>query len=304
MGSRRQKLLFWTLLTTIFLSVFLSGCEAPAAEEIPLTEGVTSVEELLTAEEISAAHQDIGTKYERSSMPPYTSIEELPPFLRQRVEELHAARERDFTPLASIVDDFSVTELTLPEAVAHLSNNYNTLCGIEVLPWPAGPESLSPAALKRISLSLQNRTPRQILDKLVSMDPSFTWFKDQGVANLVIREAYESRDYPLNKPIPQFHVENRPYTMIFGGPYPPTVFGLPQVRESLVFGSSGRWPRELEPRVSVDAVDATVRQIINQVAREVGMSWSAVLCELANGEPIVWFHMHPRIRPPRCSNSQ
>lgn len=254
------------------------------------------VEEPVTAEEEVLT----GTDPMSPSFPRYQSIEEVPGTLRQRLEELHAARDRDFTPLDGMVQDFSVTDLTVPKAVHLLSNDCNVLCGIEVIPWPVGPEGFTPVPLQRISLSLQQATPKQILDKLVSMDTTFIWFEDQGIANLVMRQAYESTDYPLNNRIPEFQVKDRPYTMVFGGRYLPALFGLPQVRDYLVFGSSGRWPREFEPQVSVDAVDATVRQIINQVARKVGMSWSAVSQKTPSGERWASFHMHPRIPAPHC----
>lgn len=230
-----------------------------------------------------------------STVPRYQSREELPTTLRQRGDALHAASTQQFASLDSPLDEFSVTEVSVPEAVAKLSNDYNVLCGIEVIPWPRIHEGLKPTALAPISLSVRHATPRQILDDLISLDPTFIWIEDQAVANLVVRSAYDGADYTLNIRIPDFHVRERPYTTVFGGPYPSTLFGLPEVRNCLVFGSSGRWPRELEPKVAVDAVDMTVREIINGVARKVGMSWSAVAAKLANGEDIVWFHMVPTL---------
>ena len=259
------------------------------------------VRENLTIERDKITRGSGGYSSSTPSYDSYDSIEELPSNLRQRIDELYTAIERDFTSLDGTITDFSFKDLTVPEAVRRLSINYTVLSGIEVIPWSGSPEGFDPAQLKRVSMSLQQTTPRQILDKLVTMDSTFIWFEDQGIANIAIRKAYESPDYPMNKRIPHFTVNDRPYTMVFGSPYLPAgLFQLPEVLESLVFGSSGRWPSEFEPRVSVDAVDATVRQIINQVARKVGMPWSAVLCETPKGEPWVSFHMHPRIPVPRC----
>jgi len=291
------------LLIVIFVPAFFYGCSAPVAQKLPVVQVATGEGDALVAEQMLAGEEVLAGSYGSSAgFHRYQSIEELPLNLRHRVEKLHAARDRDFTPLDGIVEDFSVADLTVPEAVAELSNEYTVLCGIEVIPWPSGPEGLTPVPLQRISLSLQEATPRQILDKLVSLDPGFTWFYDQGVANVVMRQAYDSPDYPLNERISEFKVTDRQYTMVFGGRYVPWLFGLPQVRDKLAFGSSGRWPRELEPRVSVDAVDATVRQIINDVARKVGMSWSAVSEKTPRGEREQWvsFHMLPKIPSPRC----
>jgi hypothetical protein len=297
----KQKPFLWALLTVsvivnVFLLMFLVHKRQYASvENIPARENLT-----IERDEITRGSGGYGSSTSFRSYDSYDSIEELPSNLRQRIDELHMAMERDFTSLDGTITDFSFTDLTVPEAVRRLSIDYTVLCGIEVIPWPSSPEGLVPAQLKRVSMSLQQATPRQILDKLVTMDPTFIWFEDQGIANIAIRKAYESPDYPLNKRIPHFTVNDRPYTMVFGGRYLPALFGLPQVRDYLVFGSSGRWPREFEPRVSVDAVDATVRDIINQVARKVGMPWSAVLCETPSGEPWVSFHMHPRLPVPRC----
>lgn len=306
---RKYKIFFWTILTTslfattIFLLLFFREHSGSVAEELQTIEDATVVEEKSVQKDvIEPIYGGDGNAppYPLMHPSPYQSIEELSDNMRLRIEELHAAIERDFTALDGIIADFSITDVTVAEAVAQLGNNYNVLCGIEVIPWLGSPDGLAPAQLQSVSLSLQQTTPRQILDKLVSMDPTFTWVEDEGIANVVMRQSYETPDYPLNKRIAHFQINDRPYTMVFGSPYPPTVFGLPEVRESLVFGSSGRWPREFEPIVSLDIVDATVRGIINQVARKVGMSWSAVLCETPSGEPWVSFHMHPRIPVPRC----
>lgn len=306
---RRAKLLLPVLAVSVIviaglLLVFFYKRPNPVAEETAFGEETSVVEEKPVQEDVFEPIYggDGNTPPPPPMRPsPYQSIEELPGVLRQRIDELYAAIERDFTALDGTINDFSVNDLTVPEAVRWLSINNTVLCGIEVIPWPGSPEGLDPAQLQRVSLSLQQTTPRQILDKLVSLDPTFTWVDNEGVANLVIRKAYDSPDYPLNKRIAHFKVNDRPYTMVFGGPYLPAgLFQLPEVYESLVFGSSGRWPREFEPLVSLDIVDATVRDITNKVALKVGMPWSAVLCETPSGEPWVSFHMHPRLPVPRC----
>jgi len=286
---RRRTILLLTSITTIFLALILSGCAVRDAEE-PAWEDVPKYGGYGNSPPPPAIHR-----------PPWKSKEDLPGSLRHRIEELHAAKDRIFTPLDGTVEDFSVTELPVPAAVAQLSNDCNMLCGIEIIPWPVSPEGVTSVPVWRISLSMQHATPRQILDKLVSMDPNFIWFEDQGIANLVMREAYEDPDYPLNRRIPHFQVKDRPLTRVFFAPRD-TLFGLPEVRESLAFGGGARWPLEFEPRVSVDAIDSTPRQIINMVARKVGMSWSAMACrgcELVNGRQRVGFRMHPEMPPPR-----
>ncbi|MHC4337804.1 MAG: hypothetical protein ACYSTG_07640 [Planctomycetota bacterium] len=282
---RRIKTFLLISMIAFFPAFFLCGCTVPVAEEEPAWEDVPKYGGKGNSPPPPAIHR-----------PPWKSKEDLTSLLRHRIENLYAAKDRDFTPLDGVVEDFSVTELPVPAAVAQLSNDCNVLCGIEVIPWPV----TTSVPVWRISLSIQHATPGQILDKLVSMDPNFIWFEDQGIANLVMREAYESPDYPLNRRIPHFQVKDRPLTRVFSAPRD-ALFGLSEVWESLAFGGGARWPVEFEPRVSVDAIDLTVRQIINEVARKVGMSWSAVASRgyAGNGRRRVGFRMHPEMPRPR-----
>jgi len=207
--------------------------------------------------------------------PQYRSIDDLPANIRQRVDELYAARNRKFTSLDGVVPEFSVAEVNVAEAVAKLSNEHNVLCGIEVVPWPADPKKLSGFTLQKVSLCLRNATPRQILNNLVLLDPTFAWVEDRGIANVVMRQALESPTYPLNIRLPAFHAKGRPYSTVFVGE-PPSLLGLAEIVDRIAIGTVAGWPREFEPPVTVDAVNATPRQIINQVARELGMSWTVV----------------------------
>ena len=253
---------------------------------------------------VQAEDDPVIAGYGSSDEPQSESIEDLPANMRQRIEALYAARNRKFTVLDGILEEFAVTDLTVPEAVAKLSNDHNVLCGIEVVPWPPGSDGLKPLDLEHISISLVKKTPREILDSLTVLDPTFTWTEDKGIANLMVRSAYESPEYPLNIPIPEFRVNDRPYTMVFGSRYYPSLFVLPQIVDALKIGSSGRWPRELEPKLSLDTINMSARQITNQVAREVGMSWWMVACKTAtHKEDIVWFHMLPKVNVRPCGGS-
>lgn len=206
----------------------------------------------------------------------YSTIDEVPLSLRQRLDYLNAAKNRKFTPLDGIIERFSVDNANVPEAVAKLSNNHNVLCGIEVVPWPFDSGKPDSIILPRISLSVERATPRQILDKLVLLDPTFVWTEDNGFANLVIHSALRSTTYPLNARITEFKVQDRPYTMALLSAQTPSLFQTPQVTDRLGLGMSGRWPREFEPKVSIDTRGVTAREIINQVGRQVGMSWVAL----------------------------
>ena len=233
-------------------------------------------------------------------MPQYQSVDELPSSSRHSIEVLRAAKERRFTPLDGAIERFNVREETVPEAVAKLCNDHTVICGLEVVPWPQPAHRPSSQTLKRVSARFENTSPRQILDNLVSADPTFSWIEDEGVANIVLSKAYKSITYPFNTKVAEFDVEDRPYSMVFSGPPAPALLALPQVQEALLIGSSGRWPREFEPRVSLHAVDKSIRQIINQVSREVGMPWSLASCVQRNGEDLAVFQMYPQISLPGC----
>jgi len=238
----------------------------------------------------------------QGNAPAWKTIEDLPSNLRQRVDALHAARSRKFTPLDGTLTHFSVGALSLPEAVAKLSNDNNVLCGIEVIPWPSGASGMPMVERRRISLSLENTTPRRVLDALVALDPNFVWVEDRGVANVVMRTAFDSPNYPMSAVVPEFSVHDRPYTMVYMGRYVPALLLL-QAR-GLVFSTTGRWPSEFEPKVTIETRGETVRAIINRVGREVGMSWTAVACKTQEKhEDIVWFHMEPSIEARTCGAS-
>lgn len=304
----RKDLFLWTCLIASFLVissvmlVFFRRGSPTLVEETSVPEQTPATQEVPTVQGVPgegsgpySSHYD-GRYGSSSPLPRYQSREELPENLRLRIQQLYAAKDRRFTALDETVKDFSVVDATVPEAVAQLSNDCNFLCGIEAIPWPPDPEGWPTVSFQRISLSLQQATPRQILNRLVSMDPAFTWFEDQGFANIVMGQAYESPDYPLNSRVPKFQVEDRQYTKVFLSPgAEPALFMVPQVGESLAISITGRWPQELEPRVSVDAVDATVRCIINDVARKVGMSWVMVASHVRNNKRVARFVMHPTL---------
>ena len=230
---------------------------------------------------------------------PWKSIDDLPPNIRIHVDALYAARNRKFTALDGKVEKFSVDQLTVPDAVAKLSNDNNVLCGIEVIPWQSSSKELKSFVLPRVSLSLENTTPRQILNKLISLDPTFTWVEDQGIANVIIRSAYDSPTYPLNLTVDKFSVTDRPYSNVFiGQPHVWGLFQLPQVAPAIPIGHTGKWPTKFEPQVTFEMRGASVRKITNRVAREVGMSWSLVWNDCLppeRGKSTAMFWMIPNV---------
>ncbi|MBW8040821.1 MAG: hypothetical protein FVQ85_12570, partial [Planctomycetes bacterium] len=86
--------------------------QGASVERIPARKNLT-----IERDKITSGSGGYGSS---ASFPRYGSIEELPSNLRQRIDELHAARERDFTALDGIIADFSITDVTVAEGVAQL----------------------------------------------------------------------------------------------------------------------------------------------------------------------------------------
>ncbi len=229
----------------------------------------------------------------------WKSIDDLPANVRSHVDALYAARSRKFTALDDKIEKFSVSKLTVPEAVAELSNQANVICGIEVVPWQSNSTELKSVVLPQVSLSVENTTPRRILDKLISLDRTFVWVEDSGIANVVMRSAYKSPTYPFNLTIDEFSVAGSPYSNAFiGEPHVWGLFQLPQVSPALPIGISGKWPTKFEPQVTLDEHGVCVRKIVNDVARQVGMSWSLVWHDApgsTSGKSGAMFWMIPKV---------
>ncbi len=105
-------LIILTALTMLFTQ--LSGTAWSAGEDAPATEPAGADESQ------------------------WRTIDDLPGLVRQRVDALYAGIGRKFTALDGKVEKYFVDQLTVPEAVAKLSRDYDVLCGIELIPWPAG----------------------------------------------------------------------------------------------------------------------------------------------------------------------
>ena len=236
------------------------------------------------------------------TIPKYHSIGEMPENMQQRYYELYSARTRNFIPLDSIIENFSFEKLTIPEAVAKLSNEHNVLCGIEVINYKQSINDSKPYEGERYSLSLTKVTPSAILNKLVSLDPNFVWFEEEdGIINVVMRNAFENPDYSFNIVISHYEIKDVPYPFVFMGYR--SLNSLSEVKGLMPFGGDLRWEAQYAPKISIKASNKTVRQIINAVGKNIGMSWSAVLCSGPNNMTWISFQMVPKLPPPKpCGN--
>ena len=230
----------------------------------------------------------------------FLTISEMPEGMQYRYYELYAARTRDFTPLDKEIESFSIEKLSIPEAVAKLSNEHNVLCGIEAINWKNDFSDSKPFYPEKFSISFEKESPRSILDKLVLLDPNFAWFEENGFANIVMLKALENSNYPFNISIKNYEIKEMPYTYLFMG-YG-SLRSAPEIKGQLPFGGSLRWEPEFAPKISIKASDSTARQILNAVGKNIGMSWSAVLC--SGPMPWISFQMLPKITARPCPPNQ
>ena len=213
--------------------------------------------------------------------PPETPKGVQVPFHKPFHNTLHAlwnARERTIADLDSVIEKFQVCGEDVPTAVVRLANDHNVLCGIIVLPWPRKPAVPSPRPIfKHVCNSFAHARVRDILDWLVASDPSFEWREANGVVNVALRGTFENPEHPLNQVIAQFDVREVPYLIALHYGYPGwPVRGLCSLDWAkgldVGFVGSGPGPDEYPP-VTLSARQQSPLQIINEMARQLRLSW-------------------------------
>jgi hypothetical protein len=215
------------------------------------------------------------------------------PFL-STLQQLWNARERTIADLDSVIEKFEVRDEDVPTAVGRLANEHNVLCGIAVLPWPRNTAAPSPGPpFKYVRNSFACARVRDILDRLVVSDPSFEWREADGVVNLALRGTFDNPGHPLNQVIPEFDVRDVPYPIALHGypGWPVEALSSLDWAKGLDVGcaSSGPGPYEYPP-VTLSARQQSPLQIINEMARQLRLSWIIFDRKLV-GEPTVWLQM-------------
>jgi len=192
-----------------------------------------------------------------------------------------AARDRTVRGPEDIIETFHVANLDVPSAVARLANEQAVLCGIAIVPYPQhlGPPSVLPP-FKRVTLAVNRVRVREILNRLVGLDPAFGWREDSGVITVALRATLENPEHPLNATIPTFVVNEVPWPIaLFGwsGEWqvdPGPLFRLGWAEGwPFSFAYSGYAPIEELPRVTISARNQTPLQILDEMARQLRLSW-------------------------------
>jgi hypothetical protein len=175
-----------------------------------------------------------------------------------------------------VIEKFEVRNEDVPSAVASLANEHAVLCGIAVVPYPqhTGP-ALVQAPFKRVTLAVSHVKVRELLNRLVALDPAFEWREREGVVNVALRGTFKNPAHPLNRVIPHFAVHDVPYPFALYGDWQGEMRGLFRLEWAsglpMMGVGSGPPPSEYPP-VTVDARDNTALLILNDMARQLRLS--------------------------------
>jgi len=165
--------------------------------------------------------------------------------------------------LDEVIESLSITELCVRRILAILGNDYGLRYGIEQIGWNVPQE-----ATEFISFEVKDMKVRDLLNKLVTLDPRYLWTRDGEYVNFILRGAYEADAYPFNANITKYEVEDMPYAQAY---WPP----LAELYETIGFGLGAglRHPPDFGPTVTASMQNASLRKILNEVARQTDVSW-------------------------------
>jgi hypothetical protein len=172
--------------------------------------------------------------------------------------------------LTDTVAGFVVEDADVPSVLRKLNNEYGLRYGLEVIP-----ENTSADPYALLSLTVEQATVEEILDRLVALNPDFAWSTDDETVNFFLRDARARPDYPLHAVIPEFVVQDEPYALALFT----RIMTLVEETD-LLLATSFRHPVEVGPRVTLALENCDLRQILNAIARQAEMSW-----EVSSFEP-------------------
>jgi len=169
---------------------------------------------------------------------------------------------------------FSLANVTLKEAVAKLSREAKVPICLETIPHRKGTPQERVAAF-----AIRAPTVDDVLKRIFGADSPYYSEENDGIINVIPRQAKEDPAYPLNRRIARFWAENKPLRE--------TLNELIRLaRESGVepgdfgFGLGGNLKTVeafYNTPVTLSIEDATIREILNAIARQVGScNWSYV----------------------------
>jgi hypothetical protein len=168
------------------------------------------------------------------------------------------------------VPRFELTNQTIFDGVAKLS--------LERMPLALGFEGVLKAKFAdppipdpHFTLQLENKTVREVLDTLCSLDTRYTWSRDELTINVYPSATMGDSSYLLNRHLDKLVIKDAPdpdHALL------PIMQQLPPPKEQFGYGGIGGDPSYKEPW-TVTFENLTVRQAINRLASHMGprSSW-------------------------------
>lgn len=169
-------------------------------------------------------------------------------------------------PLDYKLDKFEITDTNFVDAISELSRFRieGLHLGLEEVLRERASDSPVPAP--RFSLSVHDKTVREILDSLCNSDGRYAWGMDGKTINIYPKATAEDDAYLLNRRLARIAVTSIP------DPYEGLTFldrQLPPPREQLAYAGVGGDPSYAEPWTA-DFEDITVRRYINRLTEHMG----------------------------------
>lgn len=133
----------------------------------------------------------------------------------------------------------------------------------------ADPDPINP----RFSLTMDNNSVSEVMDKLCEMDNRYTWKFDGTTINIYPRLTSESDSYLFNRRFGQLRLTGLrdPYQALF-----PMIAQLPPPREQIAYAQAGGNPSYAQPW-DLSLSDVTVREAIDALAAKIGPNSSWIL---------------------------
>jgi hypothetical protein len=141
-----------------------------------------------------------------------------------------------------------------------------------------------------LTLRLQNKSMREILDALCEADPRYTWSVDEGTVDVFPRAIVGDDSYLLNRRLRRFELKNATDVqnglLAIARQLPPPV---EQIAEAQLGGAD---PYPPEPW-SITLEDVTVRQVINKLAAHGGPYGTWIFGGAKDFRAFGFFNTHP-----------
>lgn len=191
-------------------------------------------------------------------------------------------------PFESHVPSITLKDQSILDAIAALGPNSNIAFSIE---FPLGTTISSDAPpLRKLDDTIAAGTVAEVLDRLCTIDPTFTWIKIGNTANILPRAKVEDPRYVLNRKIDHLNLSNvsNAWDAVLA-----TVNHLPGTREQIAIlqiGTGLNFPRSW----SVTFTNVTLREAFDDIAQHLGPTYG---WQFSGAEDFRIISFHQRLAP-------